>query len=199
MEKKKGVSKKIGFLCFCIFVFVIGIIVGAFYIYNRSSVNVEEKTVDGGSLSLTYADDSNSFVIENAIPTSDIIGEKLDSADMFFDFTINTELDEATSIQYNILLVRDEEKSNALNSNIKVYLEKENNGKYEKVVAPVIFTSNFNDKDLGKDVMKLYTNKAISDGSENYRLRLWLSDTAVYEPEEEQNFGIKISVQGTAK
>lgn len=199
MEKKKGVSKKIGFLCFCIFVFVIGIIVGAFYIYNRSSVNVEEKTADGGSLSLTYADDSNSFVIENAIPTSDIIGEKLDSADMFFDFTINTELDEATSIQYNILLVRDEEKSNALNSNIKVYLEKENNGKYEKVVAPVIFTSNFNDKDLGKDVMKLYTNKAISDGSENYRLRLWLSDTAVYEPEEEQNFGIKISVQGTAK
>ena len=47
--------------------------------------------------------------------------------------------------------------------------------------------------------MKIYTNQVSSDVSENYRLRLWLSDTAVFEKEKEQNFGVKVSVQANAK
>ena len=199
MDNKKGISNKIKILCFLIFIIVIGVVVVAFYFYNQTSVVTEEKSVDGGSISLTYADDSNSFVIEKATPTSDVVGEKLDSADMFFDFTINSEFDGASSFDYDILLIKNEDKSTSLNTNIKVYLEKENNGKYERVAGPSIFTSNFNDKSLGEEIMKIYTNQVSSDVSENYRLRLWLSDTAVFEKEDEQNFGVKISFQANAK
>ena len=65
-----------------------GIVVGAFYIHNNQPVDVIEENLTGGDISLTYSDEENLFVIENAIPTSDIVGIKYDSAELFFDFTV---------------------------------------------------------------------------------------------------------------
>ena len=199
MENKKGISKGILITCLIIVLLVVGIVVGAFYIHNNQPVDVIEEDLVGGNVSLTYSDEENLFVIENAIPTSDMVGTKLDSAELFFDFTVKTEIEDANYVEYEIILVKDESTSTSLNDNIKVYLEKEKRGTYSKVVEPTIFKTNLTDAELGSDLMSVYKQKKTSSGSDNYRLRLWVSDTAVFNVGEVQNFGIKIALKGVAK
>lgn len=199
MENKKGISKGVLFSSLIIILLVVGIVVGAFYIHNNQSVDVIEENLTGGDISLTYSDEENLFVIENAIPTSDIVGTKYDSAELFFDFTVKTELEDANSISYDVILVRDDISSTSKNENIKIYLEKENNGSYVKVVEPTIFNVNLKDEELGENAMKVYTHSKSKSGSDNYRLRMWISDTAVFNAGEIQNFGVKVAIKGSAK
>lgn len=198
MEKKKGVSKGIIISSIIIVVLVIAIIIGAFYIHNNQPVEVKEETLEGGAIALTYSDEENLFVIENAIPTSDIEGKKLDSAELYFDFTVKTEIEDANYVEYEVLLVKDDTVSTALNENVKVYLEKEKSGSYSKVVDPTMFDANVEDLELGTNVMSLYKQKKTVSGSDNYRLRIWISDTAVFAQDEVQNFGVKIAIKGIA-
>lgn len=199
MESKKGISKKILFCSLIIILLVVGIVIGAFYIYNNQPIDVIEENLSGGDISLTYSDEENLFVIENAVPTSDIVGTKYDSAELFFDFTVKTELEDANSISYDVILVKDDISSTALNENIKVYLEKQNNGTYVKVIDPMVFKPNLNDVELGNDIMKVYTYTKNKSGNDNYRLRIWVSDTAVFDASDVQNFGVKVALRGTAK
>lgn len=199
MENKKGISKGVLFSSIIIVVLVIGIVIGAFYIHNNQPVDVIEENLTGGDISLTYSDEENLFVIENAIPTSDIVGTKYDSAELFFDFTVKTELEDANSISYDVILVKDDISSTTKNENIKVYLEKQTNGSYVKVIDPTIFNPNLNDEELGENAMKVYTHSKNKSGSDNYRLRIWVSDTAVFNAGEIQNFGVKVAIKGSAK
>lgn len=199
MESKKGISKGIIIAAVIIVILVIGIVVGAFYIHNNKPVDVEELTLPGGDIALTYSDDENLFVIENAIPTSDMVGIKYDSAELFFDFTVKTTIEDAEYVEYEVLLVKDETISTALNDNVKVYLEKEKSGTYSKVIDPMVFSANTKDEELGTDIMSVYKQKKVSSGSDNYRLRVWLSDTAVFTAGEVQNFGVKVAIKGIAK
>ncbi len=199
MEVKRGVSKGIIFACIIIILLVVGIIVGAFYIDSNKPGEVYQETHDGGRISLTYSDEENLFLIENAIPTSDLVGTVYDSADKFYDFTVNIEKLEAEYIEYEILLVKDEKVSTAINNNIKVYLEKANGEVYSKVAGPVVFENNVEDEKLGNVIMSLYKHKSTSSGNDNYRLRMWLSDSAVVAPGVNQNYGVKIALRGVAK
>ena len=199
MESKKGISKGVLFISILIFLLAVGIVVGAFYIHNNQPVDVVEENLSGGAIALTYSDEENLFVIENAIPTSDLVGTKYDSAELFFDFTVKTELEDANSISYNVILVKDDILSTAKNENIKIYLEKQINGSYVKVVEPTIFKPNLNDGELGDNAMSIYTYSKSKSGSDNYRLRMWVSDTAVFNAGEIQNFGVKVAVKGSAK
>ena len=85
MENKKGVSKKIIIVSFIIVLLVIGIVTAAFVIHNNIPKEIVEETLEGGKISLTYSDEQNLFLIENSIPTSDLVGKAYDSADLFFD------------------------------------------------------------------------------------------------------------------
>ena len=199
MENKKGISTKIIIISFCIVVLILGIIVGAFYIENGKPSKVIEETLPGGSVSLTYTDEQNLFMIENAIPTSDVVGIKNDAAELYFDFTVTTDMNEASLIKYSVLLVKDENISSAINENIKVYLEKQVDGTHKKISDPILFTNNYTDTEIGNNIMKVHEQKRRESGSDNYRLRIWLSDTAVFNTQDVQNFGVKIAVVGAAE
>ena len=199
MENKKGISRKIIIISFCIVILILGIIGGAFYIQKSQPVDVIEETLPGGSVSLTYTDEENLFVIEKAIPTSDVVVTASDAADLYFDFTVTTDVDEASLIKYSVLLVKDESVSTAINENIKVYLEKQVDGTYKKVGDPKLFENNYKDEQIGNTIMKIHEQKKRESGSDNYRLRIWLSDTAVLDSKDNQNFGVKIAVVGTAE
>ena len=199
MENKKGVSKGLIIGMICIILLVIIILVGAIYIHYGVPKDIETKKLDGGNISLTYTDEENLFVIQNAIPTNDLVGTKYDSADLYFDFTVKTEIEEANYIEYEIVLVKDEALSTALEDNIKVYLEKENKGTYVEVVEPMFFSSNIDDKELGDSAMSIYKQKKTTDGNDNYRLRMWIADTAVLSSEQVQNYGVQVVIKGIAK
>ena len=199
MKNKKGISKKIIVISFCIVILVLGIIVSAFYIEKSKPTNVIEETLPGGKVSLTYTDEENLFVIENAIPTSNVVGTSSEAAELYFDFTVTTDMEEASLVNYSILLVKDEIFSTSLNDNIKVYLEKQTDGIYEKVHDPKVFENNYKDEEIGNNIMKIHEQKKTMSGSDNYRLRVWLSDTAVYNSNDVQNFGVKVAVVGSAQ
>lgn len=199
MEVKKGVSKSVIIGCIIIIILIVCIVAGAFYIYYGSPEEVYQESLTGGNISLTYSDEENLFAIEKAIPTSDIEGKKYDSADLFYDFTVKVDIEDANVIEYEILLVKDETLSNALNSNIKVYLEKEDSGTYVQVAGPEIFNSNVEDEKIGDSVMSVYKEKRTESGNDNYRLRMWVSDTANITPGELQNYAVKIALKGAAK
>ena len=199
MKNQKGVSKKTLVSCIIIVLLSIALVCGAVYIqFNQPGEIIEEDLV-GGSVSLTYSDEENLFFIENAIPMSDLFGTKLDSAEFFFDFTVKTEIEDANYLEYDVILVKNDEVSTSLNENVKVYLEKEQNGTYVKVIDPTIFNVNILDNKMGKDAMSVYRQKKTKSGSDNYRLRLWISDTAIFNSDESQNFGVSVSVSGIAQ
>lgn len=199
MENKKGVSKGLVVSIFIILILVLGIIGGAFYIYCNQPKDIIENTLDGGNISLTYTDETNLFTIENAIPTSDVVGKVYDSAELFFDFTVKVDLEEASEIEYEVILVKDETISTAINENVKVYLEKEKSGTFVKVAGPEKFTSNVKNDKFGDNAMSVYKNMRTSSGNDNYRLRMWISDTAVFDVAQIQNFGVKVAINGVAK
>ena len=199
MESKKSISKVVIISIVFIILFVVAVIAGAFYIQNNKPQIIEQETLEGGSITLTYTDEENLFVIENGVPTADLVGMAYDSADKYFDFTIKTLLDDADYIEYEIVLVKDEDISTTLDDNVKVYLEKEDRGTYTKVGEPLVFTSNVKDKKIGDNVMSIYKFKKNSSGNDNYRLRMWISETANITPDQIQNYGVKVKIIGNAK
>lgn len=199
MGVKRSVSKGVVIACIIIVILVACIVGGTFYIYYGSPKEVYQETLTGGNISLTYSDEENLFAIENAIPTSDIVGKAYDSADLFFDFTVKVDIEDANYIEYDVLLVKDETLSTAINNNIKVYLEKEKNGSYVKVAGPELFTSNLDDEQIGNSVMSIYKEKHTESGNDNYRLRMWLSDSAKINAGEIQNYAVKVALKGKAK
>lgn len=199
MKNKNGVSKKTLVSCIIIVLLSIALVCGAVYIQINQSEEIIEEDLVGGSVSLTYSDEENLFLIENAIPMSDLFGTKLDSAEFFFDFTVKTEIEDANYVEYDIILVKNDTVSTSLNENVKVYLEKEQSGTYVKVIDPTIFNVNVSDNKIGKDAMSVYRQKKTKSGNDNYRLRLWISDTAVFNSDELQNFGVSVFVTGIAQ
>ena len=94
------------------------------------------KKLDGGDISLTYTDETNGISINDLKPISDAAGMKLDSADMFFDFSVSTDLMEANTMEYEISIKKDNNYSTVLDDNIRVYLEEQKGVNYVNVFGP---------------------------------------------------------------
>ena len=199
MEKNNKVSKGIIFCVIGIVIFILCVIGVCFYLFYSTPKQIKEENYDGGDISLTYADDVNLFSISNGLPTSDLVGVKLNNVDQYFDFTVNTKFDDANEMSYEIIIVKDEKKSTALDSNVKIYLEKQENGVYTDVFGPSIFNANVDDNEFGKYAMSIYKEKTNSSKTDNYRLRMWISDKAVFTPEQIQNYVVKVAVKGEAR
>ena len=201
MENKKGISRGVLISIIVIIVVVVAIVGLAFIVFFNKPEVIQQETLEGGSITLTYSDEENLFVMENGVPTTDAVGMKFDSADKYFDFTVKTVVDDAEYIEYQIVLVKDEKASSALDSNIKVYLEKEDSGTYTKVGDPVIFVSEGEaNKDSDEDVSKaIYKIKKTSNDNDNYRLRMWIDENAEVTSDVIQNYGVKVTIKGEAK
>lgn len=201
MEEKKGVSKKFLIMMGVICAVLLIILIIAIVVFVNRPDEVINKTENGGDVSLTYTDDSNVFTISNVLPTTDAVGMTLNSADQYYDFSVETELDEADSVTYEIAITKDKNLSTIADDDIKIYLEKQKSGSYVKVGDPVSYKALKKDSKLGtkKGSMVLHEATNIKDATDNYRLRLWLSDQALVTPGVIQNYSVAISVKGKAK
>ena len=94
----------------------------------------------------------------------------------------------ATSAENNSLIT---------DENVKIYLEKEVSGSYSEVTGPIVFSSNMKDSELG-EAMTIYKGTNKNNKTANFRLRMWISDTANVTPEQIQNYTVKIMLDGKA-
>ncbi len=193
-------NKKVLNLCLCISFVVILVLVISVYSFYKTPKEVVTKKLNGGNISLTYTDEFNGLTIRKCVPLNDNRGMKLDSADMFFDFSVTTELDDAESIDYEISVQKDSSLSTTLDENIRVYLETVKNERYVGVFGPEIYEPSTEKSKLGTDVgyMPVYKVNKTNNSTDKYRLRVWLYDKAVFDKRAVQNITMKVYVTGKA-
>lgn len=181
-------------VCIVLVVFV-GII---FFAFANREEEVIEKKVKGGNILLNYTNDITGLTITKATPVTDAVGMKNDKDGQYFDFSIDIDLDSATEIDYEIAVAKDEKLSTIKDDDIRIYLEKEITGTYEKVFGPESYKELEKDSKLGSPegsmvILKDSTKKGLK---ENYRLRMWLSNKSVTK---DGNYSVEVLVNGKAK
>ncbi len=193
-------NKKVLNWCLCISFVIILVLVILVYSFYKTPKEVVTKKLNGGNISLTYTDDFNGLTIRKCVPLNDNRGMKLDSADMFFDFSVTTELDDADSIDYEISVQKDSSLSTTLDENIRVYLETVKNERYVNVFGPETYDPSTEKSKLGTDVgyMPIYQVNKTNNSTDKYRLRVWLYDKAVFDKRAVQNITMKVYVTGKA-
>lgn len=193
-------NKKVLNWCLCISFIIILILVILVVLFLKSPKEVVTKKLDGGNISLTYTDDFNGITVKKCVPLNDNRGMKLDSADLFFDFSVTSELKDADKIEYEISLKKEKTLSTTLDENIRVYLEEEKNNKYVGVFGPETYVEGNSKTELGTDAeyMPVLKVKKTTNSTDKYRLRVWLYDKAVFDKKAVQNITMKVYVNGKA-
>ena len=199
MEKKKGNELSgIFWIILIIICLLLAIFVGFLFVeFGKHKNIVIENEENGGNIVLNYTNNITGLYLTKAIPMNDSVGTVLSDEGQYFDFAIDTKLDNATSIDYEISVIKDTKKSTIPDSDIRVYLEKENSGTYAKVFGPSSFKGIKEESELGSQVGSMILNKVKTKKSivDNYRLRIWLSDSSTLQS---GDYAIEVVVNGKA-
>lgn len=175
METEKTTKKFwIILLCVCT-LFLIFTIVG-FIIFSNRKPEIVNEQLDGGTIDLSYTSDSSYLNINGAVPTTDEVGMVNNAEGGYFDFSVNTEFDDAKTITYELSIRK--VKGNVSDDDIIIYLEKEDSGTYSPILKPTSYKPLKKDSKSGtkKNNMILITEKKNKSAIDNYRLRTWISD-----------------------
>lgn len=199
MEKKSGNELSgIFWIILIIICLVLAVFVGFLFVeFGKQKDIVIDKEENGGNIILNYTNNITGLYITKAIPTNDAIGVKLSDEGQYFDFAIDTKLDNATSIDYEISIIKDAKKSTISDNDIRIYLEKENSGTYSKVFGPSAFKGIKEESELGSQAGSMILNKVTTKKSvvDNYRLRMWLSDSSSLQS---GDYAVEVVVNGRA-
>ncbi len=199
--KNEKVSKNFIFwIIFGSFLMVLVVVI-AFCLFFRAQNDKKNQELNSGSIVMSYAENDNMFEVTNLVPTTDINGKKNNALESYFDFTVDTSMEDSNEIDYEISIKVDEKNSTASSKNIKVYLEEQKNGAYISAFEPKIY-GDTNLKPLyGADnnSMILVQTSVSKDEKKNYRLRLWMDENTPVDPAGIYNFSVKVEVNGKAK
>ncbi len=179
-------------------VLLIGLIVVGYIVFSLKGKDVIEEEENGADIILNYSSNISGLQIRNAEKIKDTDG-MVDLTDgEYFDFSIETLLDNASNVEYEISIVKDIVNSTIPDEDIKIYLEKEKDGTYTKVFGPSKFTPLKKESELGskKGSMALLNVKKTNSNTDNYRLRMWLSDKSELNS---GSYSIDVEVNGIAK
>lgn len=196
MEENKGkLTSRFWITTFlvCLVLVVAGIV--GFVVFNHRSPDVIEKDEDGGYVTLNYSSEVNALSLFNAKPTTDAVGMKNTE---YFDFSVDVNLEGAPKVEYEISLIKDEEASTIKDEDVRIYLEKEESGTYTKVFGPEEFTPSKNYTGVGSELgsMVLTNVKKIKSETDNYRLRIWMSDKAIAST---GNYSVEVDIHAISK
>ena len=177
---------------------LIGFIIIGYVIFNIKGNDVVEEEENGADIVLNYSSNESGIKIRNASKVKDEDGILTLKEGEYFDFSIEVLLDNASYVEYEISAIKDAVNSTTSNDDIRIYLEKEKDGTYTKVFGPDKFTPLKKTSDLGskKGSMPLINVKKTNSNTDNYRLRMWLSDKSELNS---GSYSIDVEVNGIAK
>lgn len=167
--------------------------------YNKPKEVIKNNQV-GGEVNMSYTDKSNTLNVVSLTPTEDSAAIKDLTGDNYFEFSVETKIDKAKEVNYEISISKNTDKSTINDQDIKIYLEKENSGSYTKIFGPAKFKGISKKSELGTPKGDMVLAKVSNKKSiiENYRLKVWLSSTAEAGTMP-QNYSIDINVVGDAE
>lgn len=193
--ENKEYSKKIIISLILVIILVLLVICLSFSAYIKMEQNKQSKDDVKANVSMTYTESTNGISIENASPTSDEVGKKLNGKNEYFDFTVSTKNPNKSKVVYEIAAVKDK-NSTISDDDIRIYLEKQVSGTYEEIIKPQPFKPIAKNSKIGspKGSMLLKKVKTKVSSNDNYRLRMWLSDKANIQ--DVKTYAVKINVYG---
>lgn len=179
-------------------VVLILIVVFSFMMFFRKQEQNVNEVVKNGVVTMNYKTATNEFALTNLVPMSNEAGKDLRTEGSYFDFSVSSEMEQDTSVQYEIALIKDD-NSTIPDSDVVVYLEKQNSGSYAKVDNPSVFAPIKKKTSLGSPKKSMVLDKVnlSSEKKNNYRLRLWVREGAVVAPG--ATYSVKVKVYGKAK
>ena len=195
-EEKNGKLYFILIALLLIVLLVIGISAVAVTVTKKGD---KVNTITTGNISLDFTEDNNGITITNAMPTTDATGKTLSKTGEYFDFSVISTLSGYANITYEISAVKI--ASSTLDDNeVKLYLEKKQSGTYKEVMKPTKFTPLSSESDIGSEegTMVLYKETVNKTKTDNYRLRMWLSDTAEID-NISRTFTVQVAVHAIVK
>ena len=194
-NENKEYSRKVVISLIVVIILVLLVICLSFSVYIKMEQYKQSKDDIKANVSMTYTESTNGISIENAAPTPDEVGKKLNGKNEYFDFTVSTKNPKKTNVVYEIAAVKGK-NSTISDNDIRIYLEKQVSGTYEKIVKPTPFKAIVKDSEIGspKGSMVLKKVKTKASSNNNYRLRMWLSDKANIQ--DVKTYSVKINVYG---
>ena len=177
---------------------IIGVSYAAFSFSKQGSV---PNKITTGSITMTYEESDNTISIGNALPTTDATGTTRLKEGEYFDFTVSSEIAGEVNINYEIS-AKEVGDGTIDGSNIKLYLTRLTDNGEEQLMSPETYneesTSNtFTGRPANE--MSLYTSSMNSSESNNYRLRMYVTEE--YNPQGDGGgltFTVQVNVYGKA-
>ena len=198
MEKKKQLLLSIG-LVLILVLMIVGISYAAF---KFTGLGTKPNIITTGAITMEYEESTNTISMTGALPTTDATGKVRLTAGEYFDFTIKSNIQGNTNINWEIA-AEDITASSAkkmAGKNIKLYLTKLNGDKEEEVMAPKVYrasTSANTKTGRPSGVMSLATGTMSTSETTNYRLRMYVDED--YNPQGDGgglSFSVKINAYG---
>ena len=185
-------------LMLLVVILLIGLIVAGYVVFSMREKDIQEEEENGADIILNYSSNDSGLTIKSTSRVKDEDGMLNLKDGEYFDFSVEVLLDSATNVEYEISIEKDEVNSTIPDEDIKIYLEKEKEGTYTKVFGPDKFTPLKKNSKFGtkKGNMSLVTVKKTNSNTDNYRLRMWLSDKA---KANDGTYSVEIGVNGIAK
>lgn len=201
MEKEsifKGLSNNFWIVLIVVCIILMLFIGFGYSCFSNRDANVIEKVIEGGYVTLKYTNSTSGLSIYKAKPTTDNVGSKESENGKYFDFSVDTDLKDASKIEYEISVKKDTSKSNISDDDIRIYLEKEESGTYSEFFGPNKYLPIKKDTKIGTEAgsMVVANLTKIKSGTDNYRLRIWLSDTSLIN---DGNYSVEVNIVAVAK
>ena len=195
-------KKKENIIIIVVLVVMILAIIGVSYAaFSYSGLGTKVNSITTGSIVMTYEETSNTISLNGALPTTDKTGKTRLTDGEYFDFTVSSKIAGDVNINYEISakdVTTSERKIDG--SNIKLYLTRLTDDGEEELMTPETYneeasSNSYTGRPSGE--MSLYTSSMNSSESNNYRLRMWVSED--YNPQGDGGnleFSVKINVYG---
>ena len=179
-------SKQILLSVLGVAILVVAVVGISFAAFSYSRAGEKENTIQTGTITMSYTEDTNGIAITDALPITDPTGMALKGENNYFDFTVDTKIAGTTEINYAITAVKDTTLSTLSDDGVKVYLTKrvgtgddatetaESN--YPQKVSELVKTVDGNAAGAPADQYILKTGTITASTTDYYRLRMWVAD-----------------------
>lgn len=197
MENKE--NKKPAIISMILIVVLFIAVIGLTYaVFTYSEEGKVKNVVTTGNITFSYTEMTNGITLEDALPITDAVGKKLEKDDKnngYFDFNVSCTMSGFNNVFYEIYATKEKSDDELAEKYVKVYLTDGTTDEpisgYEKKVPTY---NNLKESVIKENAKQLYYGNFASSGTQNFRLRMWVSDEYMLVSNSE-HFKIKVNVE----
>ena len=196
--ESKSKTKNIIIVIVLLSIVLVAIIAVSFTMFFKEQEKNVNEVVKTGTVSMNYKSEVNGLQLVSLTPVSNDVAMENRTEGSYFDFSVSSDIDSDTAIDYEIALVKDD-SSTIPDSDIMVYLEKQTSGTYSKVDDPKEFTPIKKKSKLGSPAKSMVLSKVSVSANQvdNYRLRIWVKEGAII-TDPNATYKVRVNVYGKA-